>query len=158
MITMSLSEDLARIVVRLSALEPPSEGRRPGGRGELASAVQSALADDDPPTLVSDDQGRYVAASLAACELTGYALGQLRGRFVWDLTHGARRSEFEPLWRAFLLQGRQHGEYLLEGRDGRRIKVSYAAQAHVLRGFHVSVLAPDHLSPSGHAAVTGQTC
>jgi PAS domain S-box-containing protein len=137
------SRQLERIVSQLNALETFSEGRRPGGRDERAAAIRAAIAAAELPTLVSDDQGRYVAASDSACALTGYSCEQLVGRFVWDLTLGATRTEFEPLWRAFLSQGRQTGLYGLQCQDGRAIQVAYVARAHVVRGFHVSVLQPE---------------
>jgi len=136
------SRQLDQIVSGLAGVQAPSHGRRPGGRDEITVVIQAAIADVPLPTLVSNDQGRYVAASASACALTKYSCEELLGRYVWDLTPGATRGEFEPLWRAFLSQGRQRGRYAIQPREGRAIDVEYVAQAHVLRGFHISVLAP----------------
>ena len=136
------SRQLDRIVSGLAGVHEPSTGRRPGRREETTAVIQKVIGPLELPTLVADDQGRYVAASNSACVLTKYSCDELVGRYVWDLTHGATRSEFEPLWRAFLSQGRQRGTYALQPRTGGAIDVEYVAQAHILRGFHASVLVP----------------
>lgn len=141
------STQLDQIVSGLASVHEPARGRRPGGRDETTAIIQQAIAPLPLATLVADDQGRYVAVSDSACALTGYACAELLGRYVWDLTAGATRSEFEPLWRAFLSQGRQRGTYLIQPRSGAPFAVDYVAQAHVRRGFHASVLAP--IEPRG---------
>ncbi len=136
-----LADALASVVARLAAIRsaPGASDLRPD---DLIDQIQGAIKDAALPTLVANDQGRYVAASESACLLTGYMCEELRRRFIWDLTALATRAEYEPLWRAFITQGRQRGSYALEHSDGRPIDVEYIAQAHALKGFHVSVLAP----------------
>lgn len=136
------SRQLDYIVSSLASLHEPATGRRPSGRDKTTAVIQNAIGALPLPTLVSDDQGRYVAASDSACALTKYSCEELVGRYVWDLTAGATRSEFEPLWRAFLAHGRQRGTYAIQPRTGGAIEVEYVAQAHILRGFHASVLLP----------------
>lgn len=144
---LDASRQLDQIVSSLASLHEPATGRRPGGRDRTTAVIQNAIGALPLPTLVADDQGRYVAASGSACALTRYSCEELVGRYVWDLTAGATRSEFEPLWRAFLAHGRQRGTYAIQPRTGDAIEVEYVAQAHILRGFHASVLMP--LAPDG---------
>ena len=129
------STQLDRIASLLASVHEPAGGRRPGARDDTTATIQHAIAPLPLPTLVADDQGRYVAASDSACALTGYACEELLGRYVWDLTAGATRGEFEPLWRAFLSQGRQRGTYMIQPRSGAPFAVDYVAQAHVRAAF-----------------------
>ncbi|MEO6239181.1 MAG: PAS domain-containing protein [Vicinamibacterales bacterium] len=92
--------------------------------------------------LVSDQTGRYVTANQRAGFLTGYSLAELMRLSVWELTPGTDARDGETLWRAFLQQQRQGGEYRLLGVAGRLVSVRYAAHANVLPGLHLSLLEP----------------
>lgn len=142
MSAVDLVGQLDQIVSTLASLDQPATGRPPGGHDVTAAMIRKAIAPMSLPTLVADDRGRYVAASDSACALTGYSREELSGLHIWDLTAGATRVEYEPLWRAFLSQGRQRGTYVIQPRSGAAIAVEYVAQAHVRRGVHVSVLRP----------------
>ena len=90
--------------------------------------------------LVANTEGRYVAANRAASELTGYGQQELLTLSVWDLTPPAGERDVDVLWRAFLQQREQSGVFTLVTRDGRTVEAPYAARAHVLPGFHLSLL------------------
>jgi PAS domain S-box-containing protein len=92
--------------------------------------------------LVADTDGRYVLANRAASELTGYSNRELCDSSVWDLTPTAMEHSAEILWRAFLQQREQIGDYMLVTKDGRAVRTVYAALAHALPGLHVSLLKP----------------
>lgn len=143
---------LDRIVSTLASFHEPATDRPVGGHDGTAAMIRKAIAPLPLPTLVADDRGRYVAASDSACALTGYSREELSGLHIWDLTVGAMRVEYEPLWRAFLAQGRQRGTYVIQPRSGAAIAVEYVAQAHVRRGVHVSVLSP--IAPDGAGPAT----
>jgi PAS domain S-box-containing protein len=90
--------------------------------------------------LFADDEARYADANPAACALTGYSREELLGLSVWDLTPGPERDHGRELWRTFLADGHQHGEYSLACKDGRHLEVEYRAVAHIVPGLHLSVL------------------
>jgi PAS domain S-box-containing protein len=133
------ADQLSSLARELSTI--PSAASRPAGTSDdIASEIQRVVDEAPLPTLVCDDRGRYVAVSRSACSLVGYSCDELRGRHVWDLTAGTTQSEVEPLWRAFIAQGRQRGTYTLQHREGSLLSVDYIAQANVIHGYHVSVL------------------
>jgi PAS domain-containing protein len=136
------SRQLDHIISRLANLQTSAFARRPCERTATTALIRHAVCALALPTFVSNDQGRYVAVSESACTLTNYSFAELIRHYVWDLTSDATLVEFEPLWRAFLSVGRQRGRYALQSRTGCVIDVEYTAQAHVVRGYHVSVLMP----------------
>ena len=81
----------------------------------------------------------------AACRLTGYRESELLRMSVSDLTGPVDLDVSDVLWRAFLEQGLQRGEYTLSRKDGSTVLVQYAAMANVSPGLHASFLtvAPD---------------
>jgi PAS domain S-box-containing protein len=96
--------------------------------------------------LVADNAARFVLTNDAASRLTGYSREELRRLSMWQITPGVREREAESLWRAFLEQRWQSGEYRICQRGGNEIALAYVAAAHVLPGLHVSLLqAPDSI-------------
>lgn len=109
--------------------------------GEKPLAAIGAVIEAVPlAALVADDDGRYVLANAAAIQLTGYAARALRRLSVWDLTPAPNKHEFEVLWRAFIQQREQRGDYDLITKSGQVVPVEYAARANVLPHLHVSLL------------------
>lgn len=90
--------------------------------------------------LVANNQARYVVANRIASEMTGYSNRELIASSVWELTPPNHERDFEVLWRAFLEQREQRGDYRLLTKDGRTVSARYAARAHVLPGLHLSLL------------------
>ncbi len=123
----------------LRALEQDAQTRVEAGEkplvalGDLIDALPLAV-------LVADDHGRYVLANAHATRLTGYSDRELRRLFVWDLTPGPAKRDFEVLWRVFIQQGEQRGRYTLVTKTGRTITTDYAARSNLLARLHVSVL------------------
>jgi PAS domain S-box-containing protein len=94
------------------------------------------------PAFVANNQGLYVVTNRAASRLTQYSPEELQKMSVWDLTRPQKASDADVLWRAFLQQREQTGEYELLRRDGTFVKIPYAARAHVLPGLHLSLMKP----------------
>lgn len=92
--------------------------------------------------MLADDEGRYVAASEGAAELTGYDRKTLVALSVWDLTPVPREANGRQLWQTFLSSGTQHGQYSLVRRDGHSVEAQYYAVANIAPGLHLSALAP----------------
>jgi PAS domain S-box-containing protein len=80
--------------------------------------------------LIFDDDGRYVDANHAACELLGRTRDELLGRRVGK----------SALFRELLDAGETTGAVTLRRPDGSEREAEYAATANVLPGRHLSVL------------------
>lgn len=92
--------------------------------------------------LIADRHGRYVAVNEAALRLTGFSEEQLLKKALPDLTGSPDAGVSEVLWRAFLDQKHQRGEFALQRHGGAHILVRYEALADVIPGYHVSFLRP----------------
>ena len=100
----------------------------------LQAVFESAL----DATLLLDDDGRFVDANAAACELF---------RLPKQLLVGARLSDFAapgydvPSLRVTLQKaGHLRGEFLLARTDGSHRDLEYAAVANIVHGMHLAVL------------------
>lgn len=89
--------------------------------------------------LVADDEGRYIDANPAACAMLGMTRSQLLGTTLFELA-GMGPEQSRTLWRQFLEQGEQRGEFELRTPDGRRLFVEYSARAHFMPGEHLAML------------------
>jgi PAS domain S-box-containing protein len=94
---------------------------------------------------VANNEGQYVVTNRVASRLTQYSPEELQGMSVWDLTRPQTAHDADVLWRAFLQQREQTGEYELLRRDGTVASMLYAARAHVLPGLHLSLLTPERI-------------
>lgn len=88
--------------------------------------------------LLADDEGRYVDANPAACELFGLPRQQMLERRVSDFSVTA--ADVPRAWSGFLDEKRQRGHFDLLRADGTRRILEYCATANVLPGLHLSVL------------------
>ncbi len=133
---------LRRLEGALEWIEPNSRRPEISVRAR-ADLVFEHLRKSRAAVLIANDAGRYVVVNAAASRLTGYSRPVLLNMSVWDLTPGVRQALGRRLWRDFQKRGRMSGVYVIQRRDGRRVKARYAAVANVLPGIHVSVLARD---------------
>jgi PAS domain S-box-containing protein len=96
---------------------------------------------DSITLLIADDDGRYLAASGATRELTGYDAAEFAGLTVWDLTPPPNSVDGRGLWQQFIARGAQQGQYVLRHRDGQPVEAQYCALANIAPGWHVSAIA-----------------
>jgi PAS domain S-box-containing protein len=121
--------------------ELTTEAKRRAHLGDAPLTVLRRLVDAlGVSALVADNAGSYILTNADASDLTGYSADELRRISVWQLTADANDHEAETLWRAFLLQGEQRGDYPLLTKNGHIVTAEYAARAHVLPNLHVSLL------------------
>ncbi len=92
------------------------------------------------PMLIADDEARYLDANPAACEFFGLSRAQLCTRRVADFVPPEAKADFDTVWKLFLCEGRQRGEYQLQMSDGRLCDIEFSATANVLPGRHLSIL------------------
>ena len=92
---------------------------------------------------VANNEGLYVVTNRAASRLTQYSPEELQKMSVWDLTRPQTAPDADVLWRAFLQQRVQTGDYELLLRDGTVARMRYAAHAHILPGLHLSLMEPE---------------
>ena len=88
--------------------------------------------------LLADDQGNYVDANPAACELFGLPLADLIGRGIAEL--GGPEYAGERVYRKLREQGSLRGQFPFLRGDGSRRMLDYSAVANVAPGLHLSVL------------------
>ncbi|HJL14632.1 MAG TPA: PAS domain S-box protein [Sandaracinaceae bacterium LLY-WYZ-13_1] len=88
--------------------------------------------------LIADDEGRYVAANPAACELVGLPEQALLGRTPADLTEPG--FDLDAAWGAFLEAGEMEGEFVVVRPSGERRLTDFRARANIAPGRHLSSL------------------
>lgn len=92
------------------------------------------------PMLLADDDARYVDANPAACAFFGISRAELCTRRVVDFVPDEARAEFSAVWKLFLHEGKQRGEYALQMPDGRICEIEFSATANVRPGQHLSII------------------
>src|SRR5919202_203133 len=88
--------------------------------------------------LIADDEGRYVDANPAACELLGLGKADVLGCRISDFAEP--HFDFAQAWCSFLEQGRVTGEFCLLRPDGTVRDVEYASTANFFPHRHLAVL------------------
>ncbi|MBD1894527.1 PAS domain S-box protein [Coleofasciculus sp. FACHB-129] len=101
--------------------------------------------------LITDDEGAYVEANPAACQLLGLQLSELLGKRIADFLEPS--FDFEQAWHHFQKQGLATGELRLLHPDGTVREVEYAARANFLPGRNLSVLRDITLRKQAEAAL-----
>lgn len=89
--------------------------------------------------LLADDEMHWVEANPAACTLLGYSREELLRLTVLDLTLEQDRDFTQEIWRAFISDGQQKGDYTLLRRDGTTVAVEYRAVANIVPGLHLAI-------------------
>jgi len=117
-----------------------AEADKLGGSDATAAGLARLIAPLETAVFVADSRGRFVAANAAATELTGYAIAELLELSVAQITPSADERESETLWRVFLQQQQQRGNFQLLRKDGGVIAAEYAAMTDMLPGLHVSIV------------------
>lgn len=122
--------------------EVSAEARQGVALGQSAlAAIAVAIQRRQHAALVADDAGKLLLANEAASRLTGYSIDELQRLTVTELTPQLLESQSEVLWRRFISEGRQAGDYRLLGKHERVITATYVAEKNLLPGLHVSLLA-----------------
>lgn len=88
--------------------------------------------------LIADDEGRYIDANPAACELLGLCKADILGCRISDFAEP--HFDFAQAWCSFLEQGRVTGEFRLLRPDGTVREVEYASTANFLPHRHLAAL------------------
>lgn len=110
------------------------------GVSSRVSQLRQRLDAVPAAVLIVDDTGRYVAANVQACTLTGFSRDELLQKSISDLTAPTEIPVFQPLWDAFLRTTRQHGLYALRCNDHSVVPVEYRAYSDLAPGLHISFL------------------
>ncbi|TVQ08796.1 MAG: diguanylate cyclase [Leptolyngbya sp. DLM2.Bin27] len=87
--------------------------------------------------LIADNEGYYVAANPAACELLELPRQAIVGRRLADFL--PPEIDFATLWREFLVAGQERGEQQIRLDSGRVKRVEFSATAHVYPNYHLSI-------------------
>jgi len=108
------------------------------GAGDDGSAFRALFQDSFDAILIADDDGRYVEANPAACELFGLPREELLGRSIADFADEG--FDFERAWQSFSAGKNERGLFPLVRADGERRTVEYSATREILPGRHLSIL------------------
>lgn len=87
---------------------------------------------------ITDDNGHYVDANPAACELFGVSREDLIGASIVDFADP--EVDIAMLWQQFLQQGQMSGAFRLRRPDGTIRAADFNAIAHFTPGRHLSIL------------------
>ncbi len=88
--------------------------------------------------LIADDEGHYVDANPAACELLGMTRQDLLRCNVADIADPAM--DIAAVWQQFLHDGELSGEFQIHRPDGQIKDTEFNAIAHFIPGRHLSIL------------------
>jgi PAS domain S-box-containing protein len=113
-------------------VDPPSDGAGLDYRALFESAPDAIL--------IADDQGRYVAANAAACDLFGVRLEELLGKRVTDFVRPEELQMTRQQWNRFRADRSQTGRFPLRRPDGQARMLEYNAISDAAPGLHVSIL------------------
>ena len=103
------------------------------------TAISQAVFEEALDAMViADDDGVYVDANRAACELFGLPREELLGRTIAEFT--PEEYDFERHWTAFQETDRDRGCLSLVRADGERCLVEFAATREIVPGRHLSIL------------------
>jgi two-component system cell cycle sensor histidine kinase/response regulator CckA len=102
---------------------------------EATSLLRAVWESANEAIVVADDDGRYVDANPAACELFGRSREELLTLAVADVVESTEVNS-----EAFRERGRTTSESTIVRADGERRQVEGAASAEVLPGRHLRVL------------------
>lgn len=92
--------------------------------------------------LLANNERQYVRCNKPACDLLGMSSEEIEKLRIEDLSAPEFRNLAPQMFKAFLEDGSQAGDYVLESPAGRVINCSYSASANVVPGLHLSILIP----------------
>ena len=75
-----------------------------------------------------DEQRRYLDVTDGVCELLGYSRSELLTMRIDDVTAPIMRSKTAPLFKQYVEDGLQKGEYILQHHNGKEIPIDYIAR------------------------------
>jgi len=90
--------------------------------------------------LLADDQGRYLDANPAACEISGYSLDEIRQIKLNELLDHASELNRHIGWDEFIIKGKMEGTVAIRTKAGHIRILDYKAMADILPGIHLSIL------------------
>jgi PAS domain S-box-containing protein len=101
------------------------------------------------PTLLLDNERRYVDANEAACSFLGLSRDQLLRRKLDDFLVPEVRNTLAERWPEYLAKGKYAGFFELAMPDGSVRKTMYSSIANVTPGRHLTVYLLDEAAPAG---------
>jgi PAS domain S-box-containing protein len=90
--------------------------------------------------LIANDEGAYVDANPAACDLLGVSYNEVIGRTINDFTENDNPVAATRMLDQFLKEGTLRGELRLRRPDGSLVEVEFSATANFLPGRHLALL------------------
>lgn len=107
-----------------------------------AQRLQAVFERSRNAMLIADDDRRYRDVNDAGCRLLRAPRGWILSRRIDDFTPPELRPHVDEMWKSFIAEGTQAGEFDLLLPDGSRLTVDYSATANIIPGLHLSILLP----------------
>jgi PAS domain S-box-containing protein len=100
-----------------------------------------ALFQHSPDAIViNDEQGRFIDANIAACELYELTVDELRRRTIFELVPPDLEDKLRAFWRDLRAPGQVRGEPRTTIKIGAHHRVELRTKAHFVPGRHVTIL------------------
>jgi PAS domain S-box-containing protein len=127
--------------VHFTVVRDITERKRADQELHLQKGRLQALFDQAQDGIVLvDDEGRYIDANPAACEMYGYTHDELRARAIWDLALPAGTQADRERFRRLRETGHESGEARRVRRDGTVIELEYRSVSNIEPGVHLTVM------------------
>lgn len=101
--------------------------------------------------LFCDNERRWVAGNVAACELFGVTREEIPWRRLDHFTPATERARLRERWQKFLTSGAAEGWFKLNIPGRGAVPVEFSAIANVLPARHLSIFIPPEDSPAEQA-------
>ena len=101
---------------------------------------QAIFENSNNAILLANDQGYYLDANPAACQISGYSLDELKKLNVSDLLDTDSQFTRTEDWSDFIKKGKLEGTVAIRAKQGEMKILDYRAVADILPGLHLSIL------------------
>jgi PAS domain S-box-containing protein len=97
--------------------------------------------------LVTNDEGEYVDANRAVCDLLGQPREAVIGARFSDFVPPENRDEIERQWLSFLREGKRTGQFEIQLPGGEKRTLHYEAIANIAPGRHCGFMTLENEGP-----------
>lgn len=134
-----------------------SETESPAARDAWSGEADRIFKRSLNPTLMLDDERRYVDANDAACSFLGLRRDEILQRKLDDFLVPEVRETIAETWPRYLEMGRHAGFFKLVHPDGSVRDTMYSSIANVTPGRHLTVYLLDGGAPSAEDGAAGSS-
>lgn len=130
------NDDIAGIVVYVRDIDDRKTNELERERQE--QTFRAVFEEASDAMVIANDEGVYVDANPAACDMFGLEKEELLGRTIREFA--PEEYDFEGAWQQFRQSERERGLFPLVQADGERRIVEFSATRDILPNRHLSIL------------------